>query len=239
MKNDYFKFCSLCFRSKESGKSKYYCVKHQPKSNPYNRDRNRLIKLRESEFNKLSGHKDKMHFLSELIDQQTISPLVLTKNVRRTIVNKKLSFQSCIDLINGNYEHAAEKLEEIDYKSQNTKNWVCEYLKDLGLIASDYKGLISNSTDNEIFDILVYISARYHAIKEVKAKVPDGRKKDKSTTLSENERRLYLSIIRKTPRKPNGRVNRVEFAKAAGLHRKKGERVIHKLKSSGHLKGNV
>jgi hypothetical protein len=164
---------------------------------------------------------------------------VLTKNVRRTTLNKKLSFNSCINLISDNYAHAAKKLEEVDYKSQNTKSWVCEYLKDLGLRNLDYKDLISRSTDNEIFDILVFISARYHAIELIKVKVPDGREKDKSTTLSEKERHLYFSIISNIPRKPNGRINRVEFAKAAGLHRKKGERIIDKLKSYGHLKGNI
>jgi hypothetical protein len=239
MKNNYFEFCALCFRSNETDSSNYYCALHQPKSNQYNRDRNRLIRLEDSEFRTLTGHKAKIKFLSELIDQQASSPFELTKTVRRIVINRMLSFDSCIGLINRNYSHAAKKLEDIDFKHQKTKSWVCEYLKNLGLIESDYKGLISDSTNNEIFDILIYISARYHATEHIKVKVPDGRKKDKSTTLSDNERSYYLSIISKIQPKPNGRISRVEFAVVAGIHRKKGERIIDKLKSYGHLKGNI
>jgi hypothetical protein len=239
MKNDYFDFCALCFRSNETGASNYYCALHQPKSNLYNRDRNRLIQLEDREFRTLTGHKAKIKFLSELIDGQATPPFELTKTVRRIVINKKLSFNSCIGLIDGNYSHAAKKLEDIDFKHQKTISWVCEYLKNLGLIESDYKGLISDSTDNEIFDILIYISARYHATEHIKVKVPDGRQKDKSTTLSENERSRYLSIISKMQPKPNGRISRVEFAVAAGIHRRKGERIIKKLKTDGHLKSNI
>tara|TARA_R110002012_G_scaffold321950_1_gene552697 strand:- start:24 stop:743 length:720 start_codon:yes stop_codon:yes gene_type:complete len=239
MKNDYFDFCSLCFRSNKTGESSYYCVLHQPKSNSYNVDRNKLIKLKEIEFKRLSGHKEKINFLSQLIDQQAVSPLILKDNARRLIVNKKLSFSSCIDLINENYSHSAKKLEGVNYISQNTKSWVCEYLKNLGLATSDYQGIITQSSDNEVFDILIYISARYHAIEQVKVDTPDGRKIKSINTLTDNERHFYLNLIRKTLRRPNGRINRTEFAKAAGLHRKKGERVIKKLKDEGYLGGNI
>ncbi|MCG7570767.1 hypothetical protein MHM89_12550 [Pseudoalteromonas sp. CNC9-20] len=238
MKNKFIDFCALCFRTNKNGLSRYYCEQHQPKTNLYNLDRSKLKRISKDQFSKMTGHIEKIRFLSRELDTLSPSPSYLLEHTRKIRQNGMLSFEPAFRLIENEYGKAYMKLEKGSFSISFPSRWVLGYLVRLGYRNEEVQSIINEASDLDLFDIVVIVSARYEAYRRLQEHFPDRRKNKTEIQLSETERSKLMSLIKSTPLKPNGRICRKTLGEVMGTSRHKAGRLINKLKQNGDIDGD-
>lgn len=239
MKNNYFDFCALCFRTNKRGLSRYYCEQHQPNSNLYNSDRSKIKRIIGDRFDKSAGHIDKIRLLSSELDSLTSSPAFLLENTRKVRLNGKLSFEPAFKVIENEYKKAFLKLEKGSFSTSFPERWTSGYLVRLGYCNEETQNFIYGASDTDLFDLIIIVSARYEAYSRLGEYFPDRRKRKKGAQLEQSEKDRLLLLIQSIPSKPNGRICRKALGVAIGSSRYKAARLINKLKQSGDLNGDI
>lgn len=235
--NLYVEFCCLCYRGVNKSVSKRFCSYHQPKSYLYNRDRSRLKKLVDAKFAGLSSHLEKIQLLSTALDEQTISPEIIHHRLQKK-THGRLTFECIFETIRENYPYSATLLEEKHFHRKYSHRWLIGWLHRLDMNGGDDLSKLNSVGNDEPFEAILYLAARYQSYMVLAAKYEDKRLKSYISNQKGNNDEI-IKAIRRSPRKPNGKVDRSKLAVQCGVSRHKMGRVMKKLKSNGDIAGDL
>jgi predicted transcriptional regulator len=239
LKNPYFSFCNLCFKTPDFGVSKHFCSNHLPKRNLYLRDRIRLKDLASGRFEPQSGHLDKINLLSEVLDEQAASPEIILSSTTKVIRNGSLKFDSAFEMIRKHFSYADEVLRVECFNSDYSARWFEGFLHRIGAILIETKRTKIKLDQTQLFEAIVFMSARYQAYRRLDDIFIDRRQRKFRNSDASKEDQEILLAIQKTGMKSNGRVNRSKLASECGMNRHKIGRIIERLKSDGELDNDM
>lgn len=237
----FFNFCSLCFKPVLRSSSDHYCKDHLTGTYKYRRDRGELISSCTSTYYSTSGRLKKIQLLSSSLDKLSVSPADVLKQARKMIYNGRLDIEEALKLVQSNYKHASKFIIRDSFVLSHSDRWVKSYFVRLGYLIIQVEDMVLESSQDEIFNAIIHISARWNAYKTLEGYFSDGRGRPSGSIFDDidKDKMQIIDIIKSVPLKPNGKINRQISGERLNVSRHKAGRIIEKLKSDGDIDGDM